>query len=145
MIFPSYIFVLVFLPLILIGWYTIRSLQVRLAFLTLASYVFYGWWDYRFVALMLGSTVLDYVCGRMIHRSENAVRRKWWLALSIVGNLTALGFFKYYGFFVESLQQVLQTIGASFSPPILDLVLPLGISFYTFQSMSYTIDIYRGD
>lgn len=144
MIFPSYIFVLVFLPLALLGWYAIRSLRVRLAFLTLASYAFYGWWDYRFVALMIGSTLLDYICGGMIHRTTDAGRRRRWLVLSICGNLCSLGIFKYFDFFTGSLHDLLATFGVAVSLPMLDVVLPLGISFYTFQSMSYTIDIYRG-
>ena len=144
MIFPSYIFLLAFLPAVLMGWYAIRSLRLRLAFLTLASYVFYGWWDYRFVALMLGSTLLDYLCGWRIHGSTNRRRRRMWLGLSIAGNLSALGFFKYYGFFTDSLRELLGTVGWELSLPTLQVILPLGISFYTFQSMSYTIDIYRG-
>ncbi len=144
MIFPSYIFILVFLPAVLIAWYAIKPLRVRLALLTLASYVFYGWWDYRFLSLMIASTLLDYACGRMIHRNDDPRVRKRWLFLSIAGNLSILGIFKYYNFFATSLSATLATIGIEASWPTLHLILPLGISFYTFQSMSYTIDIYRG-
>ena len=143
MIFPSYIFLLAFLPLAVTGWYAIRSLRWRLFFLTAASYVFYGWWDYRFAFLMLASTLLDYVCGARIHASRDPVVRRRWLIASIAGNLGSLGFFKYYGFFAESAQTLLAALDWHVSPPMLHIVLPLGISFYTFQSMSYTIDIYR--
>lgn len=145
MIFPSYVFLLAFLPLALLGWYALRSVAVRLAFLTAASYVFYGWWDYRFCALMAASTALDYVCGARLHATDVPRRRRFWLGLSIAGNLGALGFFKYYGFFTDSLQAALGTLGLELSLPTLQIILPLGISFYTFQSMSYTIDIYRGE
>ena len=154
MIFPSHIFLLVFLPAVLMGWYALRSLRLRLLFLTAASYLFYAWWDYRFTALMLGSTLLDFYCGRGIHRarrnaeargrdSADRVARRW-LTTSIAGNLAALGFFKYYDFFTSSLQSALETFGVGASLPLLDVVLPVGISFYTFQSMSYSIDVYRG-
>lgn len=145
MIFPSYIFLLVFLPAVLVGWYALRSLRSRLIMLTLASYVFYGWWDYRFVALMLASTVLDGACGARIFHSDVQTTRKRWLALSIAGNLGLLGFFKYYDFFVTSAAASLTALGMETSPALLNIVLPVGISFYTFQSMSYSIDIYRGD
>ena len=144
MIFPSYIFVLAFLPLVLCGWYLIRSYRAKLAFLTAMSYVFYGWLDYRFVALMLASTLLDYHCGRKIAETNSPATRKRWLICSIAGNLGSLGFFKYYGFFTQSCADLLAVIGIDASLPVLNVVLPLGISFYTFQSMSYSIDIYRG-
>jgi len=144
LIFPSYVFLLIFLPVVLAGWHGIKNLQTRLAFLTISSYVFYGWWDYRFTALLLGSTVLDYICGRRIHNADEPRARKLWLSLSIAGNLSALGFFKYFNFFADSLSASMGAIGVEVSMPMLDVVLPLGISFYTFQSMSYSIDIYRG-
>ncbi|GJM24127.1 MAG: alginate O-acetyltransferase [Phycisphaerae bacterium] len=144
MIFPSYIFILAFLPIMLSGWYLIRSYRLKLAFLTAMSYVFYGWLDYRFVALMLASTLLDYCCGQKIAQAHAPIVRKRWLICSIAGNLSSLGFFKYYGFFSQSCADMLAVIGVDASLPVLNVVLPLGISFYTFQSMSYTIDIYRG-
>lgn len=145
MIFPSYIFILVFLPAVLLVWFSVRNLSARLLFLTLASYVFYGWWDYRFVLLMLASTALDYVCGQKIYASDDPKTRKRWLLLSVAGNLASLGFFKYYNFFVDSLSSLLGLFGIESPMPVLQVVLPIGISFYTFQSMSYTIDIYRRD
>ncbi len=135
---------LAFLPIMLSGWYLIRSYRLKLAFLTVMSYVFYGWLDYRFVALMLASTLLDYQCGCKIADAHSQAARKRWLSLSIAGNLGSLGFFKYYGFFSQSCADMLAVIGFDASLPMLNVVLPLGISFYTFQSMSYTIDVYRG-
>lgn len=143
MIFPSHIFLLLFLPVFLIGWYSLKNKSSRLAYLTLMSYLFYGWWDYRFLSLMVVSTVLDYFCGLSIHKSGNQARRKQWLALSVVGNLGILGVFKYYDFFVGSMSDLLSIFVMDVSFTTLDIILPLGISFYTFQSMSYTIDIYN--
>ena len=143
MIFPSYIFLLVFFPTVLLGWNLLGNLRLRLIFLTLASYVFYGWWDYRFTLLMLGSTLLDYVCGKQIDLNETPKLRKRWLTVSIAGNLTALGFFKYFNFFSDSFTALFSQFGISLDSPTLQVILPIGISFYTFQSMSYTIDIYK--
>ena len=109
-----------------------------------ASYVFYGMWNWRFLFLILLSTVLDYACGLLIHDARDARRRKLLLIVSMVGNLTILGVFKYYDFFASSLQDLLAWFGLSVQPIYLKVALPLGVSFYTFQTMSYTIDIYRG-
>ena len=111
--------------------------------LLLASYVFYGSWDWRFLSLILASTVLDYICGIKIHESRDDRRRKWFLCFSIIGNLSILGFFKYFDFFATSFQSLLGLFGLSVQPHLLRVILPMGISFYTFQTMSYTIDIYR--
>jgi len=144
-IFPSYIFFLVFLPLTLSAWYLLRGhTRARLFALTLASYWFYGSWDYRFTLLLLASTVLDYVVGARIAATGDPKLRWRWLMVSLVGDLGALAFFKYYDFFVGSAQTSLAWLGIEADLPLLHLVLPLGISFYTFQSLSYTIDIYRG-
>jgi alginate O-acetyltransferase complex protein AlgI len=117
-------------------------------FLLLASYVFYGWWDWRFLGLLLISSVVDFVCGLLVDRTRHpdlpAGKRKLVLAASIVTNLAILGFFKYYGFFAESLVALADKVGLELDLPIWKIILPVGISFYTFQSMSYTIDVYRG-
>lgn len=144
MIFPSYIFLLVFLPVTLWLWYGIHAIRTRLLVLTLASYVFYGWWDYRFVTLMLVSTLVDYGCGRRIYEEIDPARKARWLHISLGCNLLLLGFFKYYDFFASSLNVALGAVGLDVSVKILNIVLPVGISFYTFQSMSYSIDIYTG-
>lgn len=111
--------------------------------LLVASYVFYGVWDWRFLSLILISTVVDYICGIKIHESDDINRRKLFLSLSIVINLSILGFFKYFDFFASNLQVLLVHFGILIHPPFLHMILPVGISFYTFQTMSYTIDIYR--
>ena len=143
MLFNSYVFLLAFLPIVLLGWWTLRGDRQRLLFLTLASYVFYGWWDWRFVPLMIASTTVDYVAGARIAASTDALRRRRWLAASLSFNLLILGFFKYYGFFAASLDRALKQTGSPTLLPVLEVVLPVGISFYTFNSMSYTIDVYR--
>ncbi len=107
--------------------------------LVVASYVFYGWWDPRFCILLFISTALDYVCGLMIPGR----RPKLWLWISVVGQLGMLCFFKYYNFFESSVADLCRLFGMDPSWPTLKLVLPVGISFYTFQTLSYTIDIYR--
>jgi alginate O-acetyltransferase complex protein AlgI len=109
-----------------------------------ASYVFYAFWDWRFLGLILFSTIVDYSAGLAIGRSRSRRRRKVFLLMSIVSNLGLLGFFKYFDFFSLQFGALLNTIGVAHSPLILGLILPVGISFYTFQTMSYTIDVYRG-
>jgi len=112
--------------------------------LLVASWVFYAAWNVKYLGLILFSTVLDYVIGAEIYRSHNSRNRKILLTASLVGNLGILAVFKYYGFFVENMSALLQLFGLHPSVPSLRVILPVGISFYTFQSMSYTIDIYRG-
>ena len=113
--------------------------------LLIASYYFYAAWDWRFMFLLLSSTLLDYYCALQIDTSEDPRRRKTFLVCSIAGNLTLLGFFKYFNFFLDSLQPLLGSFGLSVERLHLHIVLPVGISFYTFQEMSYTIDVYRGE
>jgi len=112
--------------------------------LLVASYVFYGSWNWRFLSLILISTFLDYFCGLKIHRSSDHRLRKFFLVLSVCGNLSILGFFKYYDFSATSLGNMLGVLGLQIHPGLIHVILPVGISFYTFQTMSYTIDIYRG-
>lgn len=111
--------------------------------LIVASYVFYGWWDYRFLSLLLFTTFFDYFCALWIEGQPNPAKRRLLLAASMTVNLTVLGVFKYFNFFAESLQHSLGLLGITLSFPMLHVVLPVGISFYTFLSMSYTIDVYR--
>ena len=111
--------------------------------LLVASYWFYGAWDYRFLSLIVFSTVVDYSVGRYLERVESTGRRKAALLVSIGANLGLLGFFKYFGFFVESAVLSLQALGISAHAPTLHIVLPVGISFYTFQTLGYTVDVYR--
>jgi alginate O-acetyltransferase complex protein AlgI len=144
MLFNSGVFLKFFAGFLLLYWLVRSNLRARNILIVLASYLFYGWWDYRFLGLILFSSVLDYVVGLGIARQTNARRRKLWLTLSIVANLGILGFFKYFDFFVTSMEVLLQRLEIPFHTTTLRIVLPVGISFYTFQAMSYTIDVYRG-
>jgi alginate O-acetyltransferase complex protein AlgI len=143
-LFNSYSFVLLFLPLVLLGWWSIRAGSARLLFLTLASYLFYAWWDFRFVPLMILSTSADYAAGRAIADAKSTSRRTMILVVLLVFNLGILCLFKYYDFFIDSLEGLAHFLGFHPEWPLLRVVLPVGISFYTFNSISYTIDIYRG-
>ncbi len=144
LLFNSYIFIFVFLPLMLLAWWSCAlSVRTRLGILTAASYIFYGWWDYRFVGLLLLSTVIDYHVGHRLHAATVKSRRVRWLIVSLVSNLGLLIFFKYSGFFAVSVNAVCDWLRTGGSVPIPEIILPVGISFYTFQTMSYSIDIYR--
>ncbi len=123
----------------------LRHRKAREAMLLVASWIFYAAWNVKYLGLILFSTVLDFIIGAEIHRSRSPQVRKLLLTVSLVGNLGVLGVFKYYGFFVENFAALLQLFGLHPSLPALNVMLPVGISFYTFQSMSYTIDIYRGE
>lgn len=148
MVFSSHIFLYYFLPLTLFGYYCMPK-WAKNVFMTAASYIFYGWANPLFTLLMFFSTLIDYCCGLIIGLApaDNKKRRKAGLVAALISNLSLLGFFKYTGFAMESYNQFFTFLGISgFDPvPVLSFLLPLGISFYTFQSMSYAIDVYRGD
>jgi D-alanyl-lipoteichoic acid acyltransferase DltB (MBOAT superfamily) len=141
MVFNSLTF-LIFLAVVLPLYYRLGHRGQNIM-LVLASYVFYGWWDYRFLALLIFTTLFDFACALQMDGETRPGRRKRWLAASITANMTVLGIFKYYDFFASSLQSALAPLGIHPSFPMLHVILPLGISFYTFLSMSYTIDVYR--
>lgn len=141
MTFNSFEF-FVFLPLVLGAYWLMRRRQQNVLLLV-ASYVFYGWWDYRFLSLIAISTLVDFVIAQRIQRAVSDRSRKWWLFGSLAVNLGILGFFKYFGFFVESAARVLEAVGLSVNQTTLSIVLPVGISFYTFQTISYTFDVFR--
>jgi D-alanyl-lipoteichoic acid acyltransferase DltB (MBOAT superfamily) len=141
MVFNSLVF-LVFLGIVLILYFRL-NFRGQNWMLIGASYLFYGWWDYRFLALLLFTTFFDYYCALLIDRESEPRRRKLLLASSMTVNLGVLCTFKYFNFFMDSLQGAMATVGVSMSFPMLHVVLPVGISFYTFLSMSYTIDVYR--
>ncbi len=147
MVFSSHIFIFYFLALVL-GAYYLAPKSWRHLVLTLASYAFYGWWNPWFVFLMLGSTWIDYRCGKIVAaEGASPARRKTGLWVSVLVNLGILAFFKYAGFFSQNVSAFAEVIGLGevMLPPFFyEIILPVGISFYTFQSMSYTIDIYRG-
>jgi D-alanyl-lipoteichoic acid acyltransferase DltB (MBOAT superfamily) len=141
MVFNSITF-LVFLAIVLVAYYRLKHRGQNILLL-IASYVFYGWWDWRFLGLLFFSTFFDYWCGLWIQGQPNQRKRKLFLAFSMAVNLGVLGVFKYYNFFAESFVHVLEAFGMKASFPVLNVLLPVGISFYTFLSMSYTIDVYR--
>ncbi|HEX4169383.1 MAG TPA: MBOAT family O-acyltransferase [Bryobacteraceae bacterium] len=142
MLFDSPIFIVFLLLVVTIYWpLRWRSQNV---FLLLASYFFYGWWDWRFLGLILVSTAVDFVCARSIARSNQPVRRKMLLTISVALNLGFLGFFKYFNFFTDSLSETLTLIGLPVNIEFLRILLPPGISFYTFQALAYIVDVYFG-
>ncbi|MEL6105905.1 MAG: MBOAT family O-acyltransferase [Planctomycetota bacterium] len=142
MLFNSIEFVL-FLPVVFCLYWLARGLFARNLLLLAASYVFYGWWDTRFLLLIIASSAIDFVVGLSLGNCNTAWKRRALLAVSLIANLGMLGVFKYYDFFAESLNQAASQVGISLSVATLNLVLPVGISFYTFQTLSYTIDVYR--
>lgn len=144
MLFNSLDF-LFFIPVVFFLYWFVFNRNVRLQnfFLVIISYIFYGWWDWRFLGLIVLSSLVDFYIGRKLSRSSNQKKRKIYLYLSIFINLGILGFFKYYNFFIENLTASLDLIGIHLNSITLNIILPVGISFYTFQTLSYTIDIYR--
>jgi alginate O-acetyltransferase complex protein AlgI len=146
MLFNSYEFLFLLLPLTLLGYYLLVPASWRLGFLTVISYIFYGWWDYRFCALMFLTTVINYYAALGISRANTPSGKRGWLLVSVVSGLCLLGFFKYYGLFARSTNGIASWIhgGPVQVLPEWQLILPIGISFYTFHSMSYAIDVYRG-
>jgi alginate O-acetyltransferase complex protein AlgI len=142
MLFNSPLFVVFFATVLCLYWWIGRRKRQN-AFLLIASYVFYGTWSLKFLALLWFSTVIDYTCGRLLGASENPRRRRTIMIVSIIVNLTLLGTFKYAGFFVLQAADLLQLMGFQPHLPVLQIVLPIGISFYTFQSLGYVVDVYR--
>lgn len=144
MLFNSTDFAL-FLPVVFaLYWFGARgNVKLQNILLLVASYFFYACWDYRFLFLLIFSTMLDYYTGIKIHEAENQHRRKTWLCASIIINLGFLGVFKYYNFFAESFSDALNLVGVHTDFWVLQVILPVGISFYTFHGLSYVIDIYN--
>ncbi len=145
MLFNSFDFLIFLVVVFLIYWYIVpKSRKLQNILLLVASYVFYGWWDWRFLSLIAVSTIVDYTVGLRIYKSDTKIIRKRWLYLSVLFNLGLLGFFKYFNFFMDSWIDLLASVGYnSQSTWALQVILPVGISFYTFQTLSYSIDIYR--
>jgi len=144
MLFNSTAFLL-FLPTVFfLYWFVFKNqLRAQNVLLLVASYIFYGWWDWRFLSLIIASTFLDYFIALALQKTERSSKRKVLLAISLAGNLGMLGFFKYYNFFVTSWIEVWSSVGITMEATTLNIILPVGISFYTFQTLSYTIDVYR--
>ncbi|APU11315.1 membrane bound O-acyl transferase MBOAT family protein [Cellulophaga geojensis KL-A] len=135
----------IFLPIVFFLYWVVvnKNLQLQNFLLLVASYVFYGWWDWRFLSLIAFSTLVDYSLGVLLGKEEKESKRKVYLWTSIIVNLGFLGFFKYYNFFVESFVDAFTFFGQEIEIGTLNIILPVGISFYTFQTLSYTIDVYK--
>ncbi|NRD23502.1 MBOAT family protein [Winogradskyella litoriviva] len=134
---------LIFLPIVfIIYWLLKNNYKNQNILLLISSYVFYGWWDYRFISLIIFSSFLDYFVGQKIEDALDKNKKRW-LYVSLLSNLGLLGVFKYYNFFADSFATTMSTIGWEVNSLTLNIILPVGISFYTFQTLSYSIDIYR--
>ena len=143
MLFNSFEF-LVFLPLVfLLYWFGFRTLRWQNFFVVIASYLFYGWWDWRFLILIAFTSLCSFLSGLALEHIADKVRRRWVSAANICVNLLVLAIFKYYNFFVENLSDLFFLVGYELDWATINIVLPVGISFYTFQALSYTIDVYR--
>jgi D-alanyl-lipoteichoic acid acyltransferase DltB (MBOAT superfamily) len=142
MLFNSFEF-LVFLTIVY-GLYLVLSHRLQNWMLLAASYVFYGWWDWRFLSIILFTTVLDYLVSLKVSHSTDDRTRKLFLSISVVCNLGLLAVFKYFNFFVGSFIDLALRLGFHLRWEPLHIILPVGISFFTFQSISYSIDVYRG-
>lgn len=144
MLFNSIEF-LIFLTVVFTIYWSIQRLKLSYqnAFLLVVSYIFYGWWDYRFLSLIFISSFIDYTISRLIEKEERQKTRKLLLIISIFTSLGILCFFKYFNFFIDSFENILTFLGFQSNIYSLNVILPVGISFYTFQTMSYTIDVYK--
>jgi D-alanyl-lipoteichoic acid acyltransferase DltB (MBOAT superfamily) len=144
MLFNSFIFLAFFIVVYSLYLLTQSHHRAQNCLLLASSYIFYGYWDARFLLLLLLSTGVDYFAGQKIENSQTVRSRRTFLAISIISNLSILGFFKYFNFFSESTVHLLSSFGLNADPVSLNIILPVGISFYTFQTLSYSIDVYRG-
>ena len=143
MLFNSVDFVVFFFIVFILYWLLNNNLKKQNLLLLISSYIFYAWWDWRFLSLIIISSLIDYTAGLKIHNSNNQKERKRWLLVSLIANLGLLSIFKYYNFFADSFTELMSSLGWNPGDITLNIILPVGISFYTFQTLSYTIDIYR--
>jgi alginate O-acetyltransferase complex protein AlgI len=142
--FNSIIFAIFLLIIFFIYWFVInKKLKLQNAFLVLASYIFYGWWNWKFLFLIFFSTAVDYLVGLGLRRQNDTFKRKIFLLVSLTVNLGLLGVFKYYNFFLDNFITAFSIFGLQLHMSSLQIILPVGISFYTFQTLSYTIDVYK--
>jgi D-alanyl-lipoteichoic acid acyltransferase DltB (MBOAT superfamily) len=135
----------VFLPIVFLLYWILQKerLEFQNLLIVIASYVFYGWWDWRFLSLIVFSTLVDYSIGVLLSREGRKNKRKLLLWISVLVNIGLLGFFKYFNFFLDSFTTAFSIFGLQISGNSLNIILPVGISFYTFQTLSYTIDVYN--
>ncbi len=148
MLFNSLIFLLYLPAVFLLYWFVFKKLKWQNLFVVGASYLFYGWWDWKFLILIFITTLCSFLSGLLISTTpphgKNQRIRKLYLWSNVLLNLFILGIFKYYNFFVENLQNLLFPLGIRLDDVTMNLILPVGISFYTFQALSYSIDVYKG-
>jgi alginate O-acetyltransferase complex protein AlgI len=145
MLFNSYEFLFAFLPLTYFVFWSLKSANSRYVWLTITGYVFYGWWDPRFCLLMAFSTLVSFVSGLgIVRHAPGTAKRKAWLIFPITVDLAVLAFFKYADFGLQSVRASARLFGLDLQVPHLDIILPIGISFYTFHTISYIVDVYRG-
>ncbi|HET9938915.1 MAG TPA: MBOAT family protein [Gaiella sp.] len=145
MLFPTATFAIFFLIVLPLSWLTMPWPHRWRPFIIVASYVFYSWWDWRFVFLLAGCTLWNQVLAVRIWRARSQSQKKSLLFLALAGNLAVLGYFKYYDFFVTSSDNLLSVVGLDMPLEVKSIVLPVGISFYTFMAISYVVDAYRGE
>ena len=144
MLFNSFVFLFIFLPVAYVVFWSLRTASARYIWLTVTGYIFYGYWDPRFTLLMAFSTLVSYTAGLGFLRWSDPKKRKLCLIIPITVDLLLLGFFKYTNFVFESIAQVIHALGSDVQVPALNIVLPIGISFYTFHTITYIVDGYRG-
>ena len=145
MLFPTATFAIFFLIVLPLSWLTMPKVHHWRPFILVASYVFYSWWDWRFIFLLAGCTVWNQILAVRIHRATAQSQKKVLLWVALAGNLGVLGYFKYYDFFVDSSQSMAAIVGLELPLSLRTIILPVGISFYTFMAISYVVDTYRGD
>lgn len=143
MLFNSTEFVVFFSIVFTLYWMLNKNLKLQNILLLISSYIFYGWWDWRFLFLLFLNSLVNYILGNMIYKANDQKNKKYILITALIFNLGLLGFFKYYNFFAESFSALLSGLGFKVNDVTLNIILPVGISFYTFQALSYIIDIYR--
>ena len=135
---------LFFFPVVILSYYFLKDVSKRLLLLLISSYIFYMCWNPIFILLIIVSTIVDYIVGNQIDRTTDKSKKKAFLFLSLIANLGILSYFKYYNFLLENLNYILSSLELNYTIPAASILLPVGISFYTFQTLSYTIDVYRG-
>ncbi len=146
MLFNSYIFIFVFFPIVLTVYWLLKGKNARYIWLTFASFVFYGYSNPKYTLLLVASILINFVAGLLIHHyNQDKNKKRVVLVLALILNLLLLGFFKYYNFIADTFKDLATLFGSGAPIPLLDIVLPIGISFYTFQTMSYTIDVYKSN
>src|SRR6185295_13229018 len=145
MLFPTATFAIFFLIVLPLSWLAMPTVHRWRPLIVVASYVFYAWWDWRFIFLLAGCTAWNQLMAVRIHRARGQAQRKALLWFALAGNLGVLGYFKYYDFFVNSSDNLLAVVGLDVPLSLRSIVLPVGISFYTFMAISYVVDTYRGD